>query len=506
VLVLNTAEEIFQLISTTRVIGMSKNNIIYSPISTLCDKEVDPNSSLNTRTLKVWNNNKASCFTNNSKEQFYKMWAIELGLVENIYGWGRGVTIALIHEGMNIDVLMKHAGSNVDDPESNLKTIANHIATLTEVEMGFVNGQEKLNANYIRQLHSKLLENQEFHDVYVENIGFQKRDLKKGIFKDVSNDPYQLNADKEREKIMAFCPPENCTQEIINLCDLFHSTKIQKASPEARAAWLHHRFVKIHPFSDGNGRVARTLASLVLMKSGLPPLIIRRDEDREGYLDALKVADNGNLQILTNIFIDRTKADIFKLIADSSSIDDSLKIAEESLIENIELRKERANSLFSHVHSGAQNKFNTLARKLHEVIYKSRRNNQASKIEDIIVKNPNAENSHSKDFLIEPLSLDYKPRLGDVSAYIAFQIVTDYKFTIIIHLHERDYSDGGGFVLMGIMVEEELDSGEANINLIPINPLMVSVLNSVENATLQTIAKWAGEAVEKGLNIWGKSQ
>ena len=56
------------------------------------------------------------------------------------------------------------------------------------------------------------------------------------------------------------------------------------------------------------------------------------------------------------------------------------------------------------------------------------------------------------------------------------------------------------------MVEEELDSEEANVNLIPINPLMVSVLNSNENTTLQKITKWSSEAVEKGLTIWGKSQ
>lgn len=73
-------------------------------------------------------------------------------------------------------------------------------------------------------------------------------------------------------------------------------------------------------------------------------------------------------------------------------------------------------------------------------------------------------------------------------------------------IHERDFSDGGGFVLIGIMVEEELDSEEVNINLIPIKPLMVSVLNSNENTTLQEITKWSGESVEKGLTIWGKSQ
>ena len=162
--------------------------------------------------------------------------------------------------------------------------------------------------------------------------------------------------------------------------------------------------------------------------------------------------------------------------------------------------------MFNNFHAGAQNKFNSIAHELTTIIYKAKRNNQLSKIEDIVIKNPNQEDSHSKDFLIEELSLDYKPRIGDVSGYISFQIVTDYKFTIIIHLHERDYADGGGFVLIGIMVEEDLDSKEVNINLIPVNPLMVSVLNSNENTTLQKITKWSAEAVEKGLTIWGKSQ
>ena len=37
---------------------------------------------------------------------------------------------------------------------------------------------------------------------------------------------------------------------------------------EVEAAWLHHRFTQIHPFEDGNGRVARALASLVFIPDG----------------------------------------------------------------------------------------------------------------------------------------------------------------------------------------------------------------------------------------------
>jgi len=56
-----------------------------------------------------------------------------------------------------------------------------------------------------------------------------------------------------------------------------------------RAAQLHTRFVKIHPFIDGNGRTGRLLLNLELMKSGYPPAVIRK-EDRLAYYDALDEA------------------------------------------------------------------------------------------------------------------------------------------------------------------------------------------------------------------------
>ena len=49
----------------------------------------------------------------------------------------------------------------------------------------------------------------------------------------------------------------------------------------------HLRLVSIHPFSDGNGRTARLLMNLLLMKDGYPPLVIR-PEDRINYLDSIE--------------------------------------------------------------------------------------------------------------------------------------------------------------------------------------------------------------------------
>ena len=58
-----------------------------------------------------------------------------------------------------------------------------------------------------------------------------------------------------------------------------------------RAARFHHRFVYIHPFTDGNGRTARLLMNLILIRHGYPPAIIKADPQRRiAYLDALEQA------------------------------------------------------------------------------------------------------------------------------------------------------------------------------------------------------------------------
>ena len=69
---------------------------------------------------------------------------------------------------------------------------------------------------------------------------------------------------------------------------------------EVQAAWLHHRFTQIHPFQDGNGRLARAIASSVLIKHELFPLVVTRD-DRTVYLDALEAADGGALKPLVDL-------------------------------------------------------------------------------------------------------------------------------------------------------------------------------------------------------------
>lgn len=69
---------------------------------------------------------------------------------------------------------------------------------------------------------------------------------------------------------------------------LSHSTD----APET-AFTAHRRLVEIHPFNDGNGRTARLLMNLILIRADYPPVAVR-PEDRPAYIRALQQAQSGH--------------------------------------------------------------------------------------------------------------------------------------------------------------------------------------------------------------------
>lgn len=72
------------------------------------------------------------------------------------------------------------------------------------------------------------------------------------------------------------------------------------------ASTFHHRFERVHPFLDGNGRVGRLLMNLELMQHGYTPAIIR-NERRAEYLDALGTADAGDCGPLIALVADEVR-------------------------------------------------------------------------------------------------------------------------------------------------------------------------------------------------------
>lgn len=107
-----------------------------------------------------------------------------------------------------------------------------------------------------------------------------------------------------------------------------HAMHIERQVPaEVEAAWVHHRFTQIHPFQDGNGRVARALASLVFLRANWFPLVINRDM-RAQYIAALENADAGDLGPLVAKFgaaESKAMRQAFSISADVIRAQDSMR-------------------------------------------------------------------------------------------------------------------------------------------------------------------------------------
>jgi hypothetical protein len=87
------------------------------------------------------------------------------------------------------------------------------------------------------------------------------------------------------------------------------------AHPVIQAAYAHYGLVVIHPFADGNGRVARALASVFTYRAISMPIMILSDE-RSGYLDSLEEADRGDYQVFAEYMLARS-LDTMKVVEDT---------------------------------------------------------------------------------------------------------------------------------------------------------------------------------------------
>ncbi len=105
-----------------------------------------------------------------------------------------------------------------------------------------------------------------------------------------------LNPHKKERVKVSFTDPQNIYNE---LQDLFKKIKGYKEnygyySPEF-IAWTHAKFIKIHPFPDGNGRIGRLLMNYMLVDSSFAPVIIKQGER---YYKAMQNALGGNKSLI----------------------------------------------------------------------------------------------------------------------------------------------------------------------------------------------------------------
>lgn len=227
------------------------------------------------------------------QERLATEWAIETGIIERLYTVERGVTETLIELGLEA-VSQFHASGAIS--RDAMRLIFDQRAAL-EFVFQFIRQERPLSTSYIKELHQLLTRNQ-LKSEAVDQFGTKLEvELLRGEWKRLPNNPTLPDG-----RVHEYCPPEFVQDEIDQLLKWHAEHQKLNIDVEMEAAWIHHRITQIHPFQDGNGRVARALATMVFLRQDYLPLVIRDVEHRETYLNALEMADVGGLKVLVNIF------------------------------------------------------------------------------------------------------------------------------------------------------------------------------------------------------------
>jgi Fic family protein len=269
----------------------------------------------------VWAEQKDSPVESGELEKFnqrlWREWSIETGIIEGIYSLDRGTTEILLEHGIDSSLIPRSATEK--DPTLVAEILQDHQDVL-EGLFAFVKGERELSVGYVKELHAALLRHQETIKV-VDQFGevFEKK-LARGTYKTSPNNPTRPDG-----YIHEYCPPEHVASEMDRLIALRREHLTKGIPPEVEAAWLHHVFTQTHPFEDGNGRVARAIATLVFLRVGWFPLVVTRD-DRVKYIEALELADNGDLRPLIALFSEIQKRSVIAAIELASQVRPALSI------------------------------------------------------------------------------------------------------------------------------------------------------------------------------------
>ncbi len=158
--------------------------------------------------------------------------------------------------------------------------------------------ERDLTEKFIRELNEIILVRPFYKDAITPNGQITKRLIKIGEYKSFPNSIRLSNGE-----IFYYASPSE-TSALMNDMMIWYRSASQDESQHAveAAAELHYRFIRIHPFDDGNGRIARLLMNYHLLKNEFPPVIIKF-ADKKNYLFALHEADTGNLQAFKDYVI-----------------------------------------------------------------------------------------------------------------------------------------------------------------------------------------------------------
>ena len=208
--------------------------------------------------------------------------AVDTGAIEGLYEVDRGFTVTVAEEQPGWE-------AKADTKGAAFRQLFASQLRGYELARELAVGDTPINEAWIRELHSEITAGQPTYRVWVPSLGkYQQQALPRGQYKTQSNHVRQADGGWH-----AYAPVDDVPAEMRRLLEQTRTPEFGAAHPSFQAAYAHYALVVVHPFADGNGRVARAIASAFLIKSCGVPLVIWSDQDDE-YLDALGAADQGD--------------------------------------------------------------------------------------------------------------------------------------------------------------------------------------------------------------------
>ncbi len=153
----------------------------------------------------------------------------------------------------------------------------------------------RLRESEIRGLHKMLLKEPYFSDAVTPEGVVTRKEIQLGAYKTMPN-----HVKTPTGATHFYASPEETPIKMGELVEWFNVASANtEIHPVVVASLFHHQFTAIHPFDDGNGRMARLLMNLILMQKGYPPVVIKQ-QDRNNYYQVLRRADAGEYQAIVD--------------------------------------------------------------------------------------------------------------------------------------------------------------------------------------------------------------
>ncbi len=206
--------------------------------------------------------------------------ALDTGALEGLYDVDRGFTFSVAIEAATWQEEIDKRGGDVRRFfEAQLR--AYHLV------LDAVTNKMPVSEAWLRALHEHICASQDTYKV-LTSVGMQEHSFTKGQYKTTPN--HVLKPDGTT---FSYAPVDRTPPEMKRLLDELKAEPFESAHPIIQASYAHYCLVRIHPFPDGNGRLARALASLYLYRAASLPLLVFADQ-RDAYFDALLQADGGD--------------------------------------------------------------------------------------------------------------------------------------------------------------------------------------------------------------------